>query len=74
MRQYLAFLLECKFLEGGRDQNHVTTSYFTTDVGLSFVRKYEQLQEVLETAISRSRIENPEPVFTQLVTPLDGLK
>jgi predicted transcriptional regulator len=64
MQQYLAFLLECKFLEGRRDQNHVTTSYFTTDVGLSFIRKYEQLQEVLDTAISQSRIENSEPAFT----------
>ncbi|HMK82384.1 MAG TPA: winged helix-turn-helix domain-containing protein [Candidatus Bathyarchaeia archaeon] len=63
MQQYLSFLLECKFLEGRKDQNHVTTSYFTTDVGVAFIRKYEQLQEVLEAAISHSRIENPEQAF-----------
>jgi predicted transcriptional regulator len=64
MQQYLSFLLECKFLEGRKDQNHVTTSYYTTDLGLNFIRKYEQLQEVLEAAISRARIESPEQAFT----------
>jgi len=64
MQQYLTFLLECKFLEGRKDQNHVTTSYYTTDLGLNFIQKYEQLQEVLEAAISRARIENPEQAFT----------
>jgi predicted transcriptional regulator len=63
MQQYLAFLLECKFLEGRKDQNHVTTSYYTTDLGLNFIGKYEQLQEVLEAAISHARIENPEQAF-----------
>lgn len=64
MQQYLAFLLECKFLEGRKDQNHVTTSYYTTDQGMNFISKYEQLQEVLETAISRTKIENAEQAFT----------
>jgi predicted transcriptional regulator len=60
MQQYLSFLLECKFLEGRKDQNHVTTSYYTTDLGLNFIAKYEQLQAVLEAAISQARIESPE--------------
>jgi predicted transcriptional regulator len=55
MQQYLSFLLECKFLEGRRDPNHTTLSYYTTDLGLSFVEKYEQLQEVLESAISQTK-------------------
>jgi predicted transcriptional regulator len=63
MQQYLAFLLECKFLEGKKDQNHVTTSYFTTDPGMNFIAKYEQLQEVLEAAISRTKIPSPEQAF-----------
>jgi predicted transcriptional regulator len=63
MQQYLAFLLECRFLEGRKDQNHVTTSYYTTEAGMNFIAKYEQLQEVLETAISQAKIENPEQTF-----------
>ncbi len=63
MQQYLSFLLECKLLEGRKDQNHVTTSYYTTDLGLSFIGKYEQLQEVLEAAISRAKIESPEQAY-----------
>jgi|SRR5579872_3690044 len=63
MQQYLAFLLECKFLEGRKDQNHVTTSYYTTDQGMNFIAKYEQLQEVLETAISRTKMQSPEHAF-----------
>jgi predicted transcriptional regulator len=64
MQQYLSFLLECKFLEGRKDPNHVTTSYYTTELGLSFVEKYEQLQEVLETAISQAGIERPDQEFS----------
>lgn len=63
MQQYLTFLLECKFLEGRKDENRVTTSYYTTDLGLNFIGKYEQLQEVLEAAISRARVESPEKAF-----------
>lgn len=62
-QQYLAFLLGCKFLGGRRDQNHVTTSYYTTELGLNFIEKYEQLQEVLEAAISQTKLENPEQTF-----------
>jgi len=64
MQQYLSFLLEVKFLEGRRDQSRVTTSYFTTEPGMNFIQKYGQLQEVLEAAISQSRIETPEAAFT----------
>src|SRR5579864_4278816 len=53
MQQYLAFLLDCNFLEGRRDSDHVTTLYYTTELGTNFIRKYQQLQEVLEEAISR---------------------
>jgi predicted transcriptional regulator len=63
MQQYLAFLLECKFLEGRKDQNHVTTSYYTTELGMNFIAKYEQLQQVLEAAISRTKMETPEQAF-----------
>ncbi len=63
MQQYLSFLLECKFLEGRKDPNKVTTSYYTTDLGLSFIEKYEQLQEVLEVAISESKLESPDHAF-----------
>jgi predicted transcriptional regulator len=52
MQQYLTFLLECSFLEGRRDTDHVTTVYYTTELGTDFIRKYQQLQEVLEEAIS----------------------
>jgi predicted transcriptional regulator len=72
MQQYLSFLLDCRFLDGRRDPNHVTLSYFTTDLGLSFVEKYEQLQEVLDTAISKSRMVNPDQAYQETyekVTP-----
>ncbi|MFI5419654.1 MAG: winged helix-turn-helix domain-containing protein [Nitrososphaerales archaeon] len=52
MQQYLTFLLECNFLEGRHDSDHVTTVYYTTELGTNFIRKYQQLQEVLEDAIS----------------------
>ena len=67
MQQYLSFLLECKFLEGRKNSTKVTTSYFTTDLGLSFVEKYEQLQEVLEAAISESKMERPDHAFATTV-------
>ena len=67
MQQYLSFLLECKFLEGRKNPTKVTTSYFTTDLGLSFVEKYEQLQEVLEAAISESKMERPDHAFATTV-------
>ena len=70
MQQYLSFLLECKFLEGRKDPNHFTTSYYTTDLGLSFVEKYEQLQEVLEAAISESKMENPDHSFGRTFDPV----
>ncbi len=54
-QQYLSFLLECKFLEARKDPSHVTMSYYTTEQGVSFVEKYEQLQEVLETAILQTK-------------------
>ena len=52
MQQYLRFLLDCNFLEGRHDSDHVTTVYHTTELGASFVRQYQQLQDVLEEAIS----------------------
>src|ERR1700730_2756019 len=53
IQQYLTFLLGCNFLEGRRDSDHVTTVYYTTELGTTFIKKYQQLQEVLEEAISR---------------------
>jgi predicted transcriptional regulator len=67
MQQYLSFLLECRFLEGRKDPNKVTTSYYTTDLGLSFVEKYEQLQEVLEAAIQESKMESHDHLFAPTV-------
>jgi len=63
IQQYLPFLLECKFLEGRREEGHLTTNYYTTELGMNFIRKYEQLQEVLEVAISHSGIENPQQIL-----------
>jgi predicted transcriptional regulator len=56
MQQYLSFLLECNFLEGKKDAAHVAISYYTTEPGMMFMRKYEQLQEVLDAAISRTKL------------------
>ena len=70
MQQYLSFLLECRFLEGRKDPNHATMSYYTTDLGLSFVEKYEQLQEVLETAISQTKsVDNSFEDRLEKITP-----
>ena len=63
MQQYLAFLLDCKFLEGRKEENHITMSYYTTEFGMTFMRKYQQLQEVLDAAISRSKLEDAAESF-----------
>jgi predicted transcriptional regulator len=63
MKQYLAFLLDCKFLEGRKEEGHIAMSYYTTESGMTFMRKYQQLQEVLEAAISRSKLEDVAESF-----------
>ncbi len=63
MQQYLSFLLNCKFLEGRKDESHVTMCYYTTESGMMFMRKYQQLQQVLEAAISRSKLEDVAESF-----------
>ena|SRR5579862_4531015 len=64
MHQYLSFLLDCDFLEGRKEESHVTMSYYTTESGMQFMRKYQQLQEVLEAAISHAKLEDPSEAFT----------
>jgi len=63
IQQYLSFLLECEFLEGRKEESHITKSYYTTESGLTFIRKYQQLQEVLEAAISHTRVEDLAETF-----------
>jgi predicted transcriptional regulator len=63
IQQYLSFLLECNFLEGRKEEGHATMIYYTTDSGKLYMRKYQQLQEVLEAAISHTNVEDAT-VFT----------
>ena len=57
MQHNLSFLLGCNFLEGRQDSDHITTVYYTTDIGINFIRKYQELKELLQEAIAHSTRE-----------------
>jgi len=52
MHQYLDFLVECGFLEARKEEYYVNARYHTTDLGKTFMQKYDQLQKILDVSAS----------------------
>lgn len=58
MHQYMEFLVECGFLEARKEEYYVTARYYTTDLGKTFMQKYDQLQEILDVGASHATVTN----------------
>jgi predicted transcriptional regulator len=54
VNQYLDFLVECGFLEARKEVVYVTARYYTTDLGKTFMQKYDQLREILDVGASHA--------------------